>query len=139
MSEENKPKKLDGKKKQRSYQGISRGQGRPRKIAEKDINRLTLSALKKVFGSEEKMWQEVAKLGKGGSSKHWDYIMNYRYGKPKEMQQIDVNTKVNIPIIDFAQPKTIDITPENERIEANRNEEQNRATRDDSSSMPRKN
>jgi hypothetical protein len=65
--------------------------------------------------------------------------MNYRYGKPKEMQQIDVNTKVNIPIIDFAQPKTIDITPENERIEANRNEEQNRATRDDSSSMPRKN
>jgi hypothetical protein len=28
---------------------------------------------------------------------------------------------------------------ENERIEANRNEEQNRATRDDSSSMPRKN
>ena len=92
-----------------------------------------------MFGSEEKMWQEVAKLAKGGSSKHWDYIMNYRYGKPKEMQQIDVNTKVNIPIIDFAQPKTIDITPENERIEANRNEEQNRATRDDSGSMPRKN
>jgi hypothetical protein len=92
-----------------------------------------------VFGSEEKMWQEVAKLAKGGSSKHWDYIMNYRYGKPKEMQQIDVNTKVNIPIIDFAQPKTIDITPENERIDINRDEEQNRATRDDSSSMPRKN
>jgi hypothetical protein len=139
MSEENKPKKLDGRRNNGAIKGISRGQGRPRKIAEKDINRLTLSALKKVFGSEEKMWQEVAKLAKGGSSKHWDYIMNYRYGKPKEMQQIDVNTKVNIPIIDFAQPKTIDITPENERIEANRNEEQNRATRDDSSSMPRKN
>ena len=139
MSEENKPKKLDGRRNNGAIKGISRGQGRPRKIAEKDINRLTLSALKKVFGSEEKMWQEVAKLAKGGSSKHWDYIMNYRYGKPKEMQQIDVNTKVNIPIIDFAQPKTIDITPENERIEANRNEEQNRATRDDSGSMPRKN
>jgi hypothetical protein len=139
MSEENKPKKLDGRRNNGAIKGISRGQGRPRKIAEKDINRLTLSALKKVFGSEEKMWQEVAKLAKGGSSKHWDYIMNYRYGKPKEMQQIDVNTKVNIPIIDFAQPKTIDITPENERIDINRDEEQNRATRDDSSSMPRKN
>lgn len=138
MAEENKPKKVDGRRNNGAVKGISRGQGRPRKIAEKDINRLTLSALKKVFGSEEKMWTEVAKLAKGGSSKHWDYIMNYRYGKPKEMQQIDVNTKVNIPIIDFAQPKTIDITPENERIEANRNEKQNRATRDDSSSMPRK-
>lgn len=136
---EDKPKKLDGRRNNGAVKGISRGQGRPRKIAEKDINRLTLSALKKVFGSEEKMWQEVAKLAKGGSSKHWDYIMNYRYGKPKEMQQIDVNTKINIPIIDFAQPKTIDITPENERIEANRNEEQNRATRDDSGSMSRKN
>jgi hypothetical protein len=35
------------------------------------------------------------------------------------MQQIDVNTKVNIPVIDFAQPKTIDITPENESEEHN--------------------
>ena len=139
MAEENKPKKLDGRRNNGAIKGISRGQGRPRKIAEKDINRLTLSALKKVFGSEEKMWQEVAKLAKGGSSKHWDYIMNYRYGKPKEMQQIDVNTKVNIPIIDFAQPKTIDITPENERIEANRNEEQNRTDGDDNGSVFGKN
>ena len=139
MAEENKPQKLDGRRNNGAVKGISRGQGRPRKIADKDITRLTLSALKKVFGSEEKMWVEVAKMAKGGSAKHWDYLMNYRYGKPKEMQQIDVNTKVNIPIIDFAQPKTIDITPENERIDTNRNEEQNRTTGDDSSSMPRKN
>ncbi len=139
MSEENKPKKLDGRRNNGAVKGISRGQGRPRKIADKDITRLTLSALKKVFGSEEKMWIEVAKMAKGGSAKHWDYLMNYRYGKPKEMQQIDINTKVNIPVIDFAQPKTIDITPENERIDTNRNEEQNRTTGDDSSSMPRKN
>jgi len=139
MSEENKPKKLDGRRNNGAVKGISRGQGRPRRIADKDITRLTLSALKKVFGSEEKMWVEVAKMAKGGSAKHWDYLMNYRYGKPKEMQQIDVNTKINIPIIDFAQPKTIDITPENERIDTNRNEEQDRTTGDDSSSMPRKN
>lgn len=138
MAEENKPKKVDGRRNNGAVKGISRGQGRPRKIAEKDINRLTLSALKKVFGSEEKMWTEVAKLAKGGSSKHWDYIMNYRYGKPKEMQQIDVNTKVNIPIIDFAQPKTIDITPENERIDTNRNEEQDRPTGSSSGTMPGK-
>jgi hypothetical protein len=68
--------------------------------------------------------------------------MNYRYGKPKEMQQIDVTTKVNIPVIDFAQPNPIDITHKevkDERIEANRNEEQSRTTGDDSSSMPREN
>lgn len=135
---EEKPKKQDGRRNNGAVKGISRGQGRPRKIADKDITRLTLSALKKVFGSEEKMWIEVAKMAKGGSAKHWDYLMNYRYGKPKEMQQIDINTKVNIPVIDFAQPKTIDITPENERIEANRNEEQNRTTRDDSGSVFRK-
>lgn len=135
MAEE---KKKDGRRNNGAVKGVYRGQGRPRKIADKDMTRLTLSALKKVFGSEEKMWIEVAKLAKDGSAKHWDYLMNYRYGKPKEMQQIDVNTKVNIPVIDFAQPKTIDITPQNERIEANRNEEQDRTTGDDSSSMPRK-
>lgn len=131
-------KKKDGRRNNGAIKGISRGAGRPRKIADKDITRLTLSALKKVFGSEEKMWVEVAKMAKDGSAKHWDYLMNYRYGKPKEMQQIDINTKVNIPVIDFAKPKTIDITPENERIDINRDEEQNRATRDDSSSMPGK-
>lgn len=132
-------KKQDGRRNNGAVKGISRGQGRPRKIADKDMNRLTLSALKKIFGSEEKMWVEVAKLAKEGSAKHWDYIMNYRYGKPKEMQQIDINTKVNIPVIDFAQPKTIDITPkEDERIETNRDEEQNRTTGDDSGSMSRK-
>ena len=39
------------------------------------------------------------------------------------MQQIDVNTKVNIPVIDFARPKTIDVTPKNERIDSNTNEQ----------------
>ena len=109
MAEE---KKKDGRRNNGAVKGVSRGQGRKPKIKDKDMERLTLSALKKVFGSEEKMWQEVAKLAKGGSSKHWDYLMNYRYGKPKEMQQIDINTKVNIPVIDFAKPKTIDVEHE---------------------------
>ena len=78
-----------------------------------------------MFGSEEKMWQEVAKLAKGGSSKHWDYLMNYRYGKPKEMQQIDVNTKVNIPVIDFMKTNTIDITPKPEKLDEGVNTDKN--------------
>lgn len=82
---------------------------------------MTLAALKKTFGSEEKMWIEVAKLAKEGSSKHWDYLMNYRYGKPKEMQQIDVNTKVNIPVIEFAKPKTIDIEHQEVKDEKDNN------------------
>jgi hypothetical protein len=40
-------------------------------------------------------------------------------------QKIEVDTKINIPVINFAKPEIIDITPENERIEPNRNEEQN--------------
>ena len=131
-------KKLDGRRNNGAIKGISRGQGRPRKIADKDMNRLTLSALKKIFGSEEKMWIEVAKLAKDGSAKHWDYIMNYRYGKPKEMQQIDVNTKVNIPVIDFARPKTIDITPENERINTSHDEGKDRTTRNGGDGLPTK-
>lgn len=123
--EEDKPKKPDGRKNNGAVKGISRGQGRPRKIKDKDTNRLTLAALKKVFGSEEKMWQEVAKLAKGGSSKHWDYLMNYRYGKPKEMQQIDVNTKVNIPVIDFMKTNTIDITPKPEKLDEGVNTDKN--------------
>ena len=105
-------KKQDGRRNNGAIKGVYRGQGRPTKAKEKDLNRMTLAALKKAFGSEEKMWIEVAKLARDGSSKHWDYLMNYRYGKPKEMQQIDVNTKVNIPVIDFAQPKTIDVQHE---------------------------
>ena len=123
--EEDKPKKPDGRKNNGAVKGVSRGQGRPRKINDKDTNRLTLAALKKVFGSEEKMWQEVAKLAKGGSSKHWDYLMNYRYGKPKEMQQIDVNTKVNIPVIDFMKTNTIDITPKPEKLDEGVNTDKN--------------
>lgn len=112
--EQDKPKKQDGRKNNGAVKGVYRGQGRPRKIniKDKDMSNLTLAALKKIFGSEEKMWVEVAKLAKEGSSKHWDYIMNYRYGKPKEMQQVDINTNVNIPVIDFARPKTIDVEHE---------------------------
>jgi len=40
----------------------------------------------------------------------------------KEQQSIQIDTKINIPVIEFAKPDTIDITPEDERIELNRDE-----------------
>tara|TARA_Y100000114_G_scaffold146338_1_gene156916 strand:- start:2363 stop:2731 length:369 start_codon:yes stop_codon:yes gene_type:complete len=115
-------KKQDGRKNNGAVKGISRGQGRPRKIITDNMTGLIDFAIKKNFGSAEKMWMHIAKEAKAGNPKMWDYLMNYRYGKPKEMQQIDVNTKVNIPVIDFARPKTIDVTPENERIDSPTNE-----------------
>jgi hypothetical protein len=121
MEEEKKP---DGRKNNGAVKGISRGQGRPRKTKNKDIDKMTLNALKKAFGSEEKAWIEIAKLAKDGSTQHMKWLLEYRYGRPKEQQKIEVDTKINIPVINFAKPEIIDITPENERIEPNRNEKQ---------------
>lgn len=65
MEEEKKP---DGRRNNGAVKGVSRGQGRPRKTKNKDIDKMTLNALKKAFGSEEKAWIEIAKLAKGGST-----------------------------------------------------------------------
>ncbi len=105
-------RKVDGRRNNGAVKGISRGQGRPRKTADKDIAGMTLNAMKKAFGSEEKAWIEVAKLAKDGSVQHMKWLLEYRYGRPKEQQNINIDTKVNIPVIDFSKPKTIDITPE---------------------------
>jgi hypothetical protein len=115
MSEEGKrpmKRKQDGRRNNGAIKGISRGQGRPRKTANMDIGGMTLNAMKKAFGSEEKAWIEVAKLAKEGSVQHWKWLLEYRYGRPKEQQEVKIDTKVNIPVIDFSKPKTIDITPE---------------------------
>lgn len=109
-------RKQDGRRNNGAVKGISRGQGRPRKTANMDIGGMTLNAMKKAFGSEEKAWIEIAKLAKDGSVQHMRWLLEYRYGKPKEQQDIKIDTKVNIPVIDFSKPKTIDITPEPEKL-----------------------
>ena len=119
---EEEEKKPDGRRNNGAVKGISRGAGRPRKTKNKDIDKMTLNALKKAFGSEEKAWIEIAKLAKGGSTQHMKWLLEYRYGRPKEQQSIQIDTKINIPVINFAKPDIIDITPENERIELNRDE-----------------
>jgi len=109
MDEENKEKKIDGRRNNGSIKGVSRGQGRPPKIKEKETNALTLKALVKAFGSEEKAWIHVAEKAAEGNFNYTKMLWEYRYGKPKEQQDINVNTNVNIPVVDFAKPKTIDI------------------------------
>jgi|TARA_R100000482_G_scaffold30774_2_gene10002 hypothetical protein len=106
--EEKKPKKLDGRRNNGAVKGISRGQGRPPKIKEKEMGALTLKALNKAFGSEEKAWIYVAEKASKGNFNYIKMLWEYRYGKPKE-QQININKNVNIPIVDFGKPKTVDV------------------------------
>lgn len=112
MEEESREKQKDGRANNGAIKGVYRGQGRPPKAKEKDIANMTLSAMKKAFGSEEKAWIEIAKLAKEGSVQHMKWLLEYRYGRPKEQQSIKIDTKVDIPVINFSEPKTIDITPE---------------------------
>lgn len=103
--------KVDGRRNNGAVKGVYRGQGRPPKIKEKETNALTLKALTKAFGSEEKAWIHVAQQAAKGNFNYTKMLWEYRYGKPKEHQDLNVNTNINIPVIDFTKPdKTIDIT-----------------------------
>ena len=105
-------KKKDGRKNNGAVKGISRGQGRPPKAREKKLGNYALGAMKKVFGSEEKAWLELAKQAQD-SFPHMRLLWEYKYGKPKELKELNVKTEVNIPIIDFAdKEKIIDIESE---------------------------
>ena len=107
--EEKKPKKLDGRRNNGAVKGVYRGQGRPPKIKEKETNALTLKALKKAFGSEERAWVFIAEKASEGNFNYVKMLWEYRYGKPKEQQDLNVNTNINIPVIDFGKPKVVDV------------------------------
>ena len=111
MEELNK-KKPDGRKNNGAVKGISRGQGRKPKATEKKLSSFALQSMKKVFGSEEKAWLELAKMSKE-SFPHMRLLWEYKYGKPKESKELDIKTEVNIPVINFLEKETtIDIEPE---------------------------
>ena len=112
MEENDKEKKVDGRRNNGAVKGVYRGQGRPPKIKEKETNALTLKALTKAFGSEEKAWIHVAKKASEGNFNYTKMLWEYRYGKPKEQQELNVNTNLNIPVVDFTKPKTIDVEHE---------------------------
>jgi len=116
MEEDDKlPKKIDGRKGNGGHSTKGRA-GRPPKITEKKLRTLALDAIRKEFGSEDKMWREVAKKAKEGSIPHLNHVMAYTYGKPKEYKEIDVKQTMNIPIVSFLEDETIDITPKPEEL-----------------------
>jgi len=111
---EDEQKKKDGRANNGALKGISRGQGRPPKAREKKLGNYALVAMKKVFGSEEKAWLELAKQSKD-SFPHMRLLWEYKYGKPKELKELNVKTEVNIPIINFGDKDNI-IDIESEEI-----------------------
>ena len=56
------------------------------------------------------MWLEVAKQAKE-SFPHMKMLLEFTYGKPKEQKEVNVKTDINIPIVNFLEETTIDITP----------------------------
>jgi len=113
--EENKEQKVDGRRNNGGHSTKGRA-GRPPKITEKKLRAISQSAIRKEFGSEEKMWREIAKKAKGGSFPHLQKLLEYNYGKPKEYKEVDVKQSVNIPIAQFLEEDTIDITPETDLL-----------------------
>ena len=69
--------------------------GRPSKIDEKRVSSFAIKAMKKVFGSEEKAWQKLAEESEE-SFPHRKLLMEYAYGKPKELKDIDINAVIRI-------------------------------------------
>ncbi len=61
-----------------------KGAGRPTKAEEK-----------RVFGTEQKAWDTLADEAKI-SFPHRKLLMEYAYGKPKELKDIDINAVIRI-------------------------------------------
>tara|TARA_R110002012_G_scaffold321773_2_gene551326 strand:+ start:8968 stop:9378 length:411 start_codon:yes stop_codon:yes gene_type:complete len=119
-------KKTDGRKHNGKKKGdsiIKKVNASPSAIndAKKDrIGIYALNAMKKVFGSEEEAWDELAKQSKK-SFAHLKLLFEYKYGKPSE--NIDYTSggqKIDIPIVNLFQgnqnkekkDNIIDITPD---------------------------
>lgn len=71
--------------------GARKGAGRKPKLDEEKTRGLSLSAIKKVFGSEDKAWERVAQLANEGSFKHLELLYGYAYGKPKD--NVDITSQ----------------------------------------------
>ena len=110
------PKKVDGRKTNGGHSTKGRA-GRPPKITEKKLRAISQNAIKKQWGSEEKFWLDIAKNAKSGSFPHLQKLLEYNYGKPKEYKEVDVKQTVNIPIASFIEVNTIDITPEQDKLD----------------------
>lgn len=73
--------------------GKRKGAGRPTKADEERVRTLTLSSLVKVFGSEQKAFDSIAEQAKD-SFPHLKLILEYAYGKPKEVKEIEITEAI---------------------------------------------
>lgn len=69
--------------------------GRPPKVEEQKIASFAIGAMIKVFGSEQKAWDKLGEESKD-SFPHRKLLMEYAYGKPKEIKDIVVDAVVRI-------------------------------------------
>ena len=76
----------------------NRGGGRKPKAEEEKIIQLSTDAIIKIFGSEAKYWEHLAKESKG-SFPHLRLLHEYRYGKPKERIEADITSNKNESLI----------------------------------------
>lgn len=111
MEDTKKEIKVDGRSNNGGHSTKGKA-GRPPKVTEKKLRTLAVDAIRKEFGSEDKMWKEVAKKAKDGSFPHLQKLLEYTYGKPKEMKEVTLKQELNIPIISFMDEEdVIDVTP----------------------------
>ena len=83
-----------------------------------DLPTLVLRSEKPTYNAHGSIIQDLAKQAKD-SFPHMRLLWEYKYGKPKELKELNVKTEVNIPVINFAdKEKTIDI--ESEDIDDNK-------------------
>ncbi len=69
--------------------------GRPGKVEEKKISSFAIKSMIKVFGSEQKAWDKLGEESKD-SFPHRKLLMEYAYGKPKEIKEIDIDAVIRI-------------------------------------------
>ncbi len=72
------------------------GAGRKPKADEDRIRTLCLNAMERIYGSEEKAFEYIAKQSKE-SFPHLKLLFEYAYGKPKDIKSVAIE-QLEIPL-----------------------------------------
>lgn len=79
----------------KGHGGKRKGAGRKPKADELNLLETALKAVDKEYGSIEQLWIHVASKSKK-STPHLKMLVEYIYGKPKEIKDINLNTELPI-------------------------------------------
>ena len=78
------------------------------KAKKERISSYAVSAMKKVFGSEEEAFENLARLGKDNFNQ-MKLLLEYAYGKPSDtINDKGTVNKIQAPVINFFNPTTED-------------------------------